>query len=82
MFLTDSDEDADKVRKWSAQSREEAAWYQIARKAQSSIKNVRSDINSAAFYVRIIPSAPISLDGYERIHLIFEGSYSAEKDNL
>ena len=28
MFLTDSDEDADKVRKWSAQSREEAAWYQ------------------------------------------------------
>ena len=28
MFLTDSREDADKVRKWSTQSREEAPWYQ------------------------------------------------------
>ena len=28
MFLTDSREDADKVRKWSTQSREAAAWYQ------------------------------------------------------
>ncbi|MDE7211913.1 MAG: DegT/DnrJ/EryC1/StrS family aminotransferase, partial [Lachnospiraceae bacterium] len=28
MFLTDSQEDADKVRKWSTQSREAAAWYQ------------------------------------------------------
>lgn len=28
MFLTDSKEDADKVRKWSTQSREAAAWYQ------------------------------------------------------
>ena len=28
MFLTDSKEDADKVRKWSTQSREDAAWYQ------------------------------------------------------
>ena len=28
MFLTDSKEDADKVRKWSTQSRENAAWYQ------------------------------------------------------
>ena len=28
MFLTDSKEDADKVRKWSTQSREEAPWYQ------------------------------------------------------
>ena len=28
MFLTDSREDADKVRKWSTQSREDAAWYQ------------------------------------------------------
>lgn len=28
MFLTDSLEDADKVRKWSTQSRENAAWYQ------------------------------------------------------
>ena len=28
MFLTDSNEDADKVRKWSTQSREAAPWYQ------------------------------------------------------
>lgn len=28
IFLTDSKADADKVRKWSTQSREEAAWYQ------------------------------------------------------
>lgn len=28
MFLTDSQKDADKVRKWSTQSREAAAWYQ------------------------------------------------------
>ena len=28
MFLTDSGEDADKVRKWSTQSRENAPWYQ------------------------------------------------------
>ena len=28
MFLTDSKEDADKVRKWSTQSREDATWYQ------------------------------------------------------
>ena len=28
MFLTDSEEDADKVRKWSTQSREDAPWYQ------------------------------------------------------
>lgn len=28
MFLTDSREDADKVRKWSTQSREPAPWYQ------------------------------------------------------
>lgn len=28
MFLTDSEEDANKVRKWSTQSRENAAWYQ------------------------------------------------------
>jgi len=28
MFLTDSKEDADKVRKWSTQSRERAPWYQ------------------------------------------------------
>lgn len=27
-FLTDSEEDANKVRKWSTQSRENAAWYQ------------------------------------------------------
>lgn len=27
-FLTDSEEDANKVRKWSTQSREAAAWYQ------------------------------------------------------
>ena len=28
MFLTDSKEDANKIRKWSTQSRENAAWYQ------------------------------------------------------
>ncbi|MDE5935797.1 MAG: DegT/DnrJ/EryC1/StrS family aminotransferase [Ruminococcus sp.] len=28
MFLTDSKEDAEKVRKWSTQSRESATWYQ------------------------------------------------------
>ena len=28
MFLSDNKEDADKVRKWSTQSREDAAWYQ------------------------------------------------------
>lgn len=28
MFLTDSKEDADKVRKWSTQAREAASWYQ------------------------------------------------------
>lgn len=28
MFLTDSREDADRVRKWSTQSREDAPWYQ------------------------------------------------------
>lgn len=28
MFLTDSKEDADKIRKWSTQSREKAPWYQ------------------------------------------------------
>lgn len=28
MFLTDEKQDADKVRKWSTQSREAAAWYQ------------------------------------------------------
>ncbi|MGX8703306.1 MAG: DegT/DnrJ/EryC1/StrS family aminotransferase [bacterium] len=28
MFLTDSKDDADKVRKWSTQSREDALWYQ------------------------------------------------------
>lgn len=28
MFLTDSKEDADRVRKWSTQSRENAPWYQ------------------------------------------------------
>ena len=28
MFLTDSKEDVDKVRKWSTQSREDASWYQ------------------------------------------------------
>ena len=28
MFLTDSKEDADKVRKWSTQSRDDAPWYQ------------------------------------------------------
>ncbi len=28
MFLTDSKDDADKVRKWSTQSRENAIWYQ------------------------------------------------------
>lgn len=28
MFLTNNKEDANKVRKWSTQSREEAAWYQ------------------------------------------------------
>ncbi|SDZ97514.1 dTDP-4-amino-4,6-dideoxygalactose transaminase [Lachnospiraceae bacterium NK3A20] len=28
MFLTDSKEDADRIRKWSTQSREDAPWYQ------------------------------------------------------
>ena len=28
MLLTDSEEDANKIRKWSTQSREDAAWYQ------------------------------------------------------
>ncbi len=28
LFITDSKEDADKVRKWSTQSREDAPWYQ------------------------------------------------------
>ncbi|MGN0574914.1 MAG: DegT/DnrJ/EryC1/StrS family aminotransferase [Ruminococcus sp.] len=28
MFITDSKEDSDKVRKWSTQSREDAPWYQ------------------------------------------------------
>ena len=28
MFLTNSQEDAEKVRKWSTQSREDAPWYQ------------------------------------------------------
>ena len=28
MYLTDSQEDANKIRKWSTQSREDAAWYQ------------------------------------------------------
>lgn len=28
MFLTDSKDDADKIRKWSTQSREDASWYQ------------------------------------------------------
>lgn len=28
MYLTDSEEDAQKIRKWSTQSREDAAWYQ------------------------------------------------------
>ncbi|MBQ8349309.1 MAG: DegT/DnrJ/EryC1/StrS family aminotransferase [Ruminococcus sp.] len=28
MFLTDNKEDADKIRKWSTQSREDAPWYQ------------------------------------------------------
>ena len=28
MVLTDSEEDANKIRKWSTQSREDAAWYQ------------------------------------------------------
>ena len=28
MFLTDSEEDANKVRKWSTQARENASWYQ------------------------------------------------------
>ena len=28
MILTDSEEDANKIRKWSTQSREDAAWYQ------------------------------------------------------
>ena len=28
MFLTNSKEDAEKVRKWSTQSREAAPWYQ------------------------------------------------------
>ncbi len=28
MFLTDNKEDANKIRKWSTQSREDAAWYQ------------------------------------------------------
>ena len=28
MFLTDSEEDANKVRKWSTQARENAPWYQ------------------------------------------------------
>ena len=28
MFLTDNKDDANKVRKWSTQSREDAAWYQ------------------------------------------------------
>lgn len=28
MFLTDSEEDANKVRKWSTQSRENSSWYQ------------------------------------------------------
>ena len=28
MMLTDSEEDANKIRKWSTQSREDAAWYQ------------------------------------------------------
>ncbi len=28
MYLTDSEEDANKIRKWSTQSREDAAWYQ------------------------------------------------------
>lgn len=28
MFLTDSKDDADKIRKWSTQSREAASWYQ------------------------------------------------------
>lgn len=28
MLLTDSKEDAEKVRKWSTQSRENAPWYQ------------------------------------------------------
>lgn len=28
MFLTDSKDDADKVRKWSTQSREDTSWYQ------------------------------------------------------
>ena len=30
MFLTDNQQDADKVRKWSTQSREKASWYQHA----------------------------------------------------
>lgn len=28
MYLTDNEEDANKIRKWSTQSREDAAWYQ------------------------------------------------------
>ena len=30
MFLTDNEEDAEKIRKWSTQSRENAPWYQHA----------------------------------------------------
>ena len=45
MFLTDSKEDADKVRKWSTQSRENAPWYQHAemgRKRRGSYTGARS----------------------------------------
>ena len=31
MFLTDNKDDADKIRKWSTQSREDAPWYQHSR---------------------------------------------------
>ena len=30
MFLCDDEEDANKIRKWSTQSREDAPWYQHA----------------------------------------------------
>lgn len=66
MFLTDSREDAEKVRKWSTQSREAAAWYQHEEVGPGDSFEVKPVVYSDAteeMYVFIQVDMPTTADG-------------------
>ena len=69
MFLTDSKDDADKVRKWSTQSREDAPWYQHEEIGYNyRMSNVIAGVVRGQIYRRYkegLKDLPITMNPYD-----------------